>query len=61
MSARAYELAIKEAKEHDWWKSGAEDAVVSAFMICQEHNMSILVAQEMIWGLVAAMREEYGD
>lgn len=61
MSAGAYEEEIREVREHDWWRSDTEDALVRAFMTCQEHDMHVTIASEIIWGIVQAMRGEYGE
>lgn len=60
MSAGAYEEEIREIGEHGF-RSRTREAMTRAFMTCQEHNMHVTIASEVLWGIVEAMREEYGD
>lgn len=60
MSAGAYEEEIREVGE-EGFPPRTREAMTRAFMTCQEHNMHVTIASEMIWGIVEAMREGYRD
>jgi hypothetical protein len=61
LSNRAYGKAIEEVQNHEWCKSATPETLISAMIKCQEFDMPAATASEMIWGIVGAVREEYGD
>lgn len=59
MSSRAYQGAVDEIYQSDL-RSRAREAAIYALLKCQEHDMSVHIARDIVQGLIEAMREEYG-
>jgi hypothetical protein len=55
------EIVDKLTPEDGWWKSSTEDAVRNAVGTMLHNGVPPVVVEDVLEGLIGAVREEYGD